>query len=178
MLEANELIKKYEEQQKNVRNNREFDALTKEIEFQRLEIELAQKRIKEAKEKLELKKETLNINNEKLASRRAELEGKKEELEAIVAETKKEEEVLSEQSAKAEKDVEERLLIAYKRIRTNVRNGLAVVAVDRDACGGCFNKIPPQRQLDIRTRKKLIVCEHCGRVLVDPELAEEISAKI
>ena len=178
MLEANELIKKYEEQQKNVRNNREFDALSKEIEFQRLEIELAQKRIKEAKEKLELKKETLNINNEKLASRRAELEGKKEELEAIVAETKKEEEVLSEQSAKAEKDVEERLLIAYKRIRTNVRNGLAVVAVDRDACGGCFNKIPPQRQLDIRTRKKLIVCEHCGRVLVDPELAEEISAKI
>ena len=168
-------IKKYEEQQKNVRNNREFDALTKEIEFQTLEIQLAEKRMKEGDEKTNAKKEVSEASALKLDTRKADLASKKSELDAIITETQKEEEKLLKESAKAEKDVEERLLFAYKRVRDNVRNGLAVVSVERDACGGCFNKIPPQRQLDIRLRKKIIVCEHCGRILVDPDLAEEVS---
>ena len=168
-------IKKYEEQQKNVRNNREFDALTKEIEFQTLEIQLSEKRMKEGEEKINAKKEVAEASAAKLKARQEDLANKKSELEAIVTETQKEEEKLLKESEKAEKDVEDRLLFAYKRVRENVRNGLAVVSVERDACGGCFNKIPPQRQLDIRLRKKIIVCEHCGRILVDPDLAEEVA---
>jgi len=168
-------IKKYEEQQKNVRNNREFDALTKEIEFQTLEIQLSEKRMKEGEEKINAKKEVAEASAAKLKARQEDLANKKSELEAIVTETQKEEEKLLKESEKAEKDVEDRLLFAYKRVRENVRNGLAVVSVERDACGGCFNKIPPQRQLDIRLRKKIIVCEHCGRILVDPDLAEEVT---
>jgi hypothetical protein len=168
-------INKYEEQQKNVRNNREFDALSKEIEFQTLEIELAEKRMKEADEKITNKKELVAESEEKLSVRAADLASKKKELESIISETKKEEEDLTAESKKSEKDIDERLLKAYKRVRTNMRNGLGVVAVERDACGGCFNKIPPQRQLDIRMRKKIIVCEHCGRILVDGELAESVA---
>jgi hypothetical protein len=171
-------INKYEEQQKNVRNNREFDALSKEIEFQTLEIELAEKRMKEADEKINNKKELVAESEEKLSTRAKDLESKKKELESIIAETQKEEEELTAKSQKTEKDVDERLLKAYKRVRTNMRNGLGVVAVERDACGGCFNKIPPQRQLDIRMRKKIIVCEHCGRILVDNELAEAVADKV
>ena len=166
-------IKKFEEQQKSVRNNREFDALSKEIEFQTLEIELSNKKMKETEALLESKKEVFAESQERLQVRSADLESKKAELESIIAETKIEEEKLLKASAKAEKKIEDRLLFAYKRIRTNVRNGLAVVGVDRDACGGCFNKIPHQRQLDIATRKKVAVCEHCGRILVDAELVEE-----
>ena len=168
-------IKKYEDQQKSVRNNREFDALTKEIEFQTLEIELSNKRAKEADIVILNKREILKNSQTNLTSRTADLEGKKKELESIVSETQKEEEKLLKDSAKAQDFIEERLLFAYKKIRGNVRNGLAVVGVDRDACGGCFNKIPPQRQLDIRTRKKIAVCEHCGRILVDNDIAEELA---
>lgn len=176
--DALELIKKYEDQQKNVRNNREYDALSKEIEFQSLEIQLSDKKITEAKEKLEQLQKTREESQAKLDAKKVDLEGKKKELEAIVEETQKEEERLTEESKKASGQVEERLLTAYQRIRTNVRNGLAIVSVERDACGGCYNKIPPQRQLDIRMRKKILVCEHCGRILVDPDLAETVSLKV
>lgn len=172
--DALEAIKKFEEQQKAVRNNREFDAISKEIEFQTLEIELSNKRAKEAEIVIENKKEVLTESEETLALRKGDLASKKEELESIIAETAKEEEKLQKLSTKSEKQIDERLLIAYKRIRGSVRNGLGVVGVDRDACGGCFNKIPYQRQLDIATRKKVTVCEHCGRILVDNELVEEV----
>lgn len=168
-------IKKFEEQQKSVRNNREFDALSKEIEFQTLEIELSNKKMKEAEAQLEGKREVAAESEERLKVRSADLESKKAELEDIIAETQKEEEKLIKQSSKAEKSIDERLLTAYKRVRTNVRNGLGVVSLDRDACGGCFNKIPHQRQIDIAARKKVAVCEHCGRILVDAELAEEVA---
>ncbi|MBS1651475.1 MAG: hypothetical protein JSU07_05620 [Bacteroidetes bacterium] len=160
-------IKKYEAQQSKVRNNREFDAITKEIEFQKLEIELAEKRIKEAQHGLTLKDGILEKSKHEFEDRNKDLKIKKSELDEIISETEKEEKDLLEQSEKASKGIEDRLLNAYRRIRSNTRNGLAVVPVDRDACGGCFNKIPPQRQLDIRTNKKIIVCEHCGRILVD-----------
>lgn len=172
--DALEAIKKFEEQQKAVRNNREFDAISKEIEFQTLEIELSNKRAKEAEIVIENKKEVLTESEETLALRKGDLASKQEELESIIAETAKEEEKLQKLSTKSEKQIDERLLIAYKRIRGSVRNGLGVVGVDRDACGGCFNKIPYQRQLDIATRKKVTVCEHCGRILVDNELVEEV----
>ncbi|GAB4135609.1 MAG: C4-type zinc ribbon domain-containing protein [Bacteroidia bacterium] len=160
-------IKKYEAQQGKVRNNREFDSLAKEIEFQNLEIKLAEKRSKEFKAQIAAKKEIQESTAAQLEERRNDLKLKKEELDGIVAETRKEEDELLERSKAAETKIEDRLLNAYKRIRQNVRNGYAVVPVQRDACGGCFNKIPPQRQLDIRTHKKIIVCEHCGRILVD-----------
>lgn len=169
--ESQAAIAKYKEQQNNVRNNREYDSLTKEIEFQELEIQLAEKRIKEFQLGIENKKEANASAVEKLAQTKAEWEHKKNELEEIIAETEKEEQDLSKQSAKAEELIEARLLTAYKRIRDNARNGLAVVPVLRNACGGCFNKIPPQRQLDINMHKKVIVCEHCGRVLIDPAMA-------
>ena len=168
-------IKKYEEQQKSVRNNREFDAISKEIEFQTLEIELSDKKAKETEITLANKKEVLAESQGVLDVRAADLASKKAELESIIAETQKEEEKLQKDSAKSEKVIDERLLTAYKRIRGSVRNGLGVVGVDRDACGGCFNKIPYQRQLDIATRKKITVCEHCGRILVDNELVEEVA---
>lgn len=173
IAEADASITKYKEQQNNVRNNREFDSLSKEIEFQSLEIELANKRIKEAKIKIDAKKEILAENETKVTARSEDLNLKRNELDSIISETEKEEKDLEAQSAKAEEVIDERLLVAYKRVRGSMRNGLAVVSVERESCGGCFNKIPPQRQLDIRLRKKVLVCEHCGRILVDPELAEE-----
>lgn len=164
---AQELIKKYEEQQNNVRNNREYDSLSKEIEFQTLEIELSEKRIREFTAQIEEKKEVIGESTEVLEGRKLDLENKKKELEDIIGETQKEEEVMEKKSAELEEIIEERLISAYKKIRGNARNGLAVVPVERDACGGCFNKIPPQRQLDIASKKKIIVCEYCGRILVD-----------
>jgi hypothetical protein len=160
-------IKKYEAQQSKVRNNREYDAITKEIEFQNLEIQLAEKRIKEAKASILLKTEVLEKSKAEFEERSKDLKAKKGELDEIIAETEKDEVELIKESEKASAAIEDRLLNAYRRIRANSRNGLAVVAVERDACGGCYNKIPPQRQLDIRLNKKIIVCEHCGRVLVD-----------
>lgn len=160
-------IKKYEAQQNKVRNNREYDAITKEIEFQNLEIQLAEKRQKEAKAAIVIKTELLEKSKVEFEERSKDLKVKKSELEEIISETEKDEKELLVESEKATAGIEDRLLNAYKRIRENSRNGLAVVAVERDACGGCYNKIPPQRQLDIRTNKKIIVCEHCGRILVD-----------
>ncbi len=167
------LIKKYEEQQNNVRNNREYDSLSKEIEFQTLEIELCNKKIREFTAQVEEKKEVMAEAQTSLDERKRDLEGKKAELEDITRDTQKEEETLIERSEELQTRIEERLLTAYKRIRTNARNGLAVVSVQRDACGGCFNQIPPQRQLDIRSRKKIIVCEYCGRILVDDDIVQE-----
>ena len=164
-------IAKYKEQQDNVRNNREYDNLSKEIEFQTLEIELCEKRIREYSAGLEAKQAEQKISIEQLSERKLDLEQKKGELNEIVSETKQEEEKLREHAKEIEALIEPRLVTAFKRIRKNARNGLAVVYVQRDACGGCFNKIPAQRQLDIRLRKKIIVCEYCGRILVDQELA-------
>jgi hypothetical protein len=161
------LIKKYEDQQMNVRNNREYDSLTKEIEYQNLEIQLSEKRIKEFQAGLELKKEEIETYQKLLQDRKNDLEIKRNELEDIIAETEKEEQDLIRNSEENRQYIEDRLLTAYTRIRKNARNGLAVVQIERDACGGCFNKIPPQHQLDIRMHKKIIVCEYCGRILVD-----------
>jgi predicted nucleic acid-binding Zn-ribbon protein len=173
MVNSKALIKKYEDQQNNVRNNREFDSLSKEIEYQTLEIELSEKRIKEflaqAKEKIEYIEES----KKNLEERKNDLQMKKSELEDITSDTQKEEENLLKKRQEYEQIIEERLLTAYKKIRKNARNGLAVVSVERDACGGCFNQIPPQRQLDIRSRKKIIVCEYCGRILIDLDLVDE-----
>jgi predicted nucleic acid-binding Zn-ribbon protein len=171
--QANDQIKKYQAQQANVRNNREYDALTKEIEFQELEIQLCEKRIREFKAQIENKKEILDATKAKLTDRKVDLDAKKGELSEITAETEKDEESMLKKSTKAKKGVEERLLNAYERIRENARNGLAVVNVDRDACGGCFSKIPPQRQLDIKLHKKVTVCENCGRILVDFDTVEQ-----
>ena len=170
---AQSLIKKYEEQQMNVRNNREYDSISKEIEFQTLEIELCEKKIKEFTIRLNEKNEVITESKNVLEERSGDLETKKSELDEIIADTKKEEDVLLKKSEEIEGMIEARLLSAYKRIRSNARNGLAVVIVERDACGGCFNKIPPQRQLDIRSRKKIIVCEYCGRILVDKDIYKE-----
>ena len=173
--DGNALIKKYEDQRMNVRNNREYDSLTKEIEYQGLEIQLAEKKIKEQMYAVEVKQEAIKQAQENLEGRKLDLENKKAELTDIISETERDEKELTEKSEANEKYIEERLLSAYKRIRKNARNGLAVVAVERDACGGCFNKIPPQRQLDIRMHKKIIVCEYCGRILVDETVLEEAS---
>ncbi len=172
--ESQELLKKYEAQQMNVRNNREYDSLSKEIEYQNLEIQLAEKKIREFQNDIENKQNLVNASFQELQEREKDLDIKKKELEDIVKETQKEESVLMEKSRQQESKIEERLLTAYKRIRDNARNGLAVVPVERDACGGCFNKIPPQRQLDIRLNKKIIVCEYCGRILLDPEIVQDI----
>jgi len=168
-------IKRYEEQQMNVRNNREYDSLSKEIEFQNLEIALAEKRIKEFTHNLNLKNEEISEAQKVLEERRNDLAIKKSELSDIVNETEKEEQTLLSKSEEFQRYIEERLLTAYKRIRKNARNGLAVVSVERDACGGCFSAIPPQRQLDIRIHRKIIVCEYCGRILVDHGLAASIN---
>ena len=164
------LIAKYTEQQNNVRNNREFDSLSKEIEFQNLEIELSEKRIKEFTAEMTIKKETIDNSKKQLKEREEDLDRKKNELKEITEETKIEEEKLKSKSEKIESFIEPRLLTAFKRIRKNARNGLAVVTIQRDSCGGCFAKIPPQRQLDIASRKKIIVCEYCGRILVDENI--------
>ena len=165
--EAQALIKKYEAQQGKVRNNREYDSITKEIEYQNLDIQLSQKRIKEFQQDMTTKNLVLDDAKEILKERSKDLKAKKKELDEIIAETEKEEHSLVKKSKTAESHIDDRLLNAYKKVRENSRNGLAVVTVDRDSCGGCFNKIPPQTQMDIRTHKKVIVCEHCGRILVD-----------
>lgn len=169
ITESNELIKKYKKQLENIKNNREFVSLTKEIEFQTLEIELSEKKIKNSEANLLHHTEKLNSLNDDLDLRKDELDKKSGELDEIVKETEKEEEALLKKSQKAKKVIDDRLLLAYEKIRDNVKNGLAVVSVKRDACGGCFNKIPPQRQLDIKLHKKIIICEHCGRISVDEE---------
>ena len=170
-------VAKYKDQQDNVRNNREYDVLTKEIEFQSLEIELCEKRIKEYTASIKAKEEEIEKSNTALEERKKDLEVKKNELEEIISETKQEEEKLREKAKNLETTIEPRLLQAFKRIRKNSRNGLGITYVQRDACGGCFNKIPPQKQLDIRMRKKIIVCEYCGRIMIDPELAGVVAEK-
>jgi hypothetical protein len=172
--DSESLIKKYEEQKMNVRNNREYDSLTKEIEFQTLEIQLAEKRIREFTENLGSKKEQIDSAETQLKERKNDLEIKNSELKDIVEETELEEKNLIKKSEDLHSRIEDRLIIAYQRIRKNARNGLAVVQIERDACGGCFNKIPPQHQLDIRMHKKIIVCEYCGRILVDSDIAASI----
>lgn len=163
-------IDKYKEQLDNVRNNREFDHLSKEIEFETLEIELAEKKTKEFTMNSKSLSEQIEKSKEHLTERSADLSQKKEELEGIVSETKQQEEQLREEVKNIEAEVEPRLLTAFKRIRKSARNGLAVVMIERGACGGCFNKIPPQKQMDIKIGKKIIVCEYCGRIMIDPEL--------
>ena len=169
---AEEAIKKYSEQLDNVRNDREYDALSKEIEFQKLEIELQEKRIREAQKAKAEKEALMEESKKRYEDKVSDLEAKKGELNDIINETHKDEESLQTKSEELAATIDERLLTAYRRIRSNARNGLAVVTVDRDACGGCFNKIPPQRQLDIRSRKKIIVCEYCGRILIDKYICD------
>jgi predicted nucleic acid-binding Zn-ribbon protein len=171
-------IKKYTTQQKEVRNNREFNSLTKEVEFQELEIQLAEKQIKELKATIEHKKEVIATSKEKLDQKTLHLKHKKAELNDIMAETQKEESFLTEKSAEYEALIEERLLAAYKRIRSSVRNGLAVVSIERGASAGSFFTIPPQIQVEIAARKKIITDEHSGRILVDSALAEEEKEKM
>lgn len=168
--QAKTLIAKYSEQQDHVRNNREFDSLSKEIEYQQLEIELCEKRLKEYSAETKVKKKMAEDAQTMLAERKVDLQQKQAELEAIDQETATEVASLTAQAEKASGKIDNRLLDAYKRIRSNVRNGLAVVTVKRDACGGCFNRIPPQRHADINTNKKIIVCEYCGRILVSDQL--------
>lgn len=174
--QATSYIEKYKEQLDNVRNNREFDTLNKEIEFQGLEVDLCNKRIRESQQTEKVKEELLETSKATLAERESDLQLKQEELEEIVAETKADEERLREKAKDLEIQIEPRLLTSFKRIRKSSRNGLGIVYVQRDACGGCFAKIPPQKQLDVRMRKKIIVCEYCGRILIDPELAGVKSA--
>ncbi|WP_299770039.1 C4-type zinc ribbon domain-containing protein [uncultured Dokdonia sp.] len=176
--ESKASIKKYSEQQKNVRNNREFNALTKEVEFQELEIQLAEKNIREFKAQIEQKNEVISTTKERLGEREKHLKHKKGELDAILAETEKEEKALIKKSDDFEKEIDERLVKAYKRIRSNVRNGLAVVAIERGASGGSFFTIPPQVQVEIASRKKIITDEHSGRILVDSVLATEEQQKM
>lgn len=168
---SNSLIERYKEQLDNVRNNREFDLLTKEVEFQTLEIELAEKHIKDYANEIEIKTADIVATKEKLADNAHILEEKKAELDEIVGETRQEEESLREKAKAIEPHIDERTLTAFKRIRKNARNGLGIVYVQRNACGGCFNRIPPQKQLEIRLHKKVIVCEYCGRIMIDPVLA-------
>ena len=162
-------VEKYTKQLDNVRNSKEYDHLSKEIEFENLEIQLAEKHIREFDEKVKNIKEQIATANERLKEKQADLDHKKKELDEIVSETKSQEEKLREKAKKTETTVEARLLTAFKRIRKNARNGLAVVPIQRGACGGCFNKIPPQRQMDIKLGKKIIVCEYCGRIMIDEE---------
>jgi len=176
--EAKTLIKKYAEQQKNVRNSREFNSLTKEVEFQELEIQLAEKNIKEFKAQIDQKKEVISSTKERLGERESHLKHKKSELNAILAETEKEEKALLKKSEEYQSQIEERLVKAYNRIRNNVKNGLAVVPIERGASGGSFFTIPPQVQVEIASRKKIISDEHSGRILVDPILAEEEQEKM
>lgn len=177
--DAEKLIKKYEEQQMNVRNNREYDAITKEIELQQLEIQILEKRIKESYEKIEEKGTETEETKEVLSEREKDLAGKKDELASIVEESEADEAKMDKERTKATKSVEERLLKSYEKVRGNMRNGLAVVPVKRGACGGCFNIVPPQKQAEIREKKKIIVCEHCGRILSDVEdvIEEEVKPK-
>ena len=171
IADAEASVARYKAQLDEVKNNREYDTLSKEIEFQSLEIELCNKKIREAMSRIAEKNEELNANQTLIDERKGDLEVKKSELDEIMEETRTEEEKLKEKVKELEVKIEPRLLTSFKRIRKNARNGLGIVYVQRDACGGCFNKIPPQRQLDIKMHKKIIVCEYCGRIMIDPELA-------
>ena len=171
ILEAQESLKRYQSQLDTVSNNREYDTLSKEIEFQQLEIELCEKKIREGQQKIQERQADLAYTQEHKADREKGLVEKRSELDDIMSETRDEEERLKEKALDLEKKIEPRLLASFKRIRKGARNGLGIVYVQRDACGGCFNKIPPQRQLDIKMHKKIIPCEYCGRILIDPELA-------
>ena len=171
IIEAQTSVERYKSQINEVKNNREYDMLSKEIEFQTLEIELCNKKINEAQKRISERNEDLEGAEALLQEKQADLEVKRNELDEIMEETRAEEEKLKEKTSELEAKIEPRLLTAFKRIRKNARNGLGIVYVQRDACGGCFNKIPPQRQLDIKMHKKVIVCEYCGRILIDPELA-------
>lgn len=173
--ESEKLIKKYQDQQSNVRNNREYDAISKEIELQQLDIQLSEKKIKEATSKIDSRNIEIDTIKGSLADRDKDLITKKTELDVLIAESKEDEVKIQKEREKVHKVLEDRLYQSYNRLRTNLKNGLAVVMVKRDACGGCFNTVPPQRQADIKEKKKIIVCEHCGRVLADvdsPVLAE------
>lgn len=169
--EAQESLKRYQSQLDTISNNREYDTLSKEIEFQQLEIELCEKKIREGQQKIQERQADLAYTQEHKADREKGLVEKRSELDDIMSETRDEEERLKEKALDLEKKIEPRLLASFKRIRKGARNGLGIVYVQRDACGGCFNKIPPQRQLDIKMHKKIIPCEYCGRILIDPELA-------
>ena len=171
IVDAQNSVERYKQQLNEVRNNREYDTLSKEIEYQSLEIELCNKKINEAQHRIAEKQEELQSNQNMLQEKQGDLDLKKSELDEIMDETRAEEEKLKEKAHELEAKIEPRLLTSFKRIRKNARNGLGIVYVQRDACGGCFNKIPPQRQLDIKMHKKVIVCEYCGRILIDPELA-------
>ena len=171
IVDAEASVARYKSQLDEVKNNREYDTLSKEIEFQTLEIELCNKKIREANARILEKQNELQANEEVIKERQGDLDMKRSELEEIMTETRAEEEKLKEKVKDLESKIETRLLTSFKRIRKNARNGLGVVYVQRDACGGCFNKIPPQRQLDIKMHKKIIVCEYCGRIMIDPELA-------
>jgi predicted nucleic acid-binding Zn-ribbon protein len=164
-------IEKYKVQLDNVRNNREFDLLSKEIEFQTLEIELSEKHLNEYARLIDVKNNEITATEEKLADREHVLQEKKTELDEIVSETRQDEERLRLEAAKLEEQIDQRTLQAFKRIRKNARNGLGIVYIQRNACGGCFNRIPPQKQMEIKMHKKVIVCEYCGRIMIDPELA-------
>ena len=176
--EHNEQIKKYQKQQDNVRNNREFESLNKEIEFQNLEIQLCERKNKEGKAHVSELKQHIEAAKVLLENREKDLDAKREELTSITAETEKDEERLRKMSAEQEQFIDERYLTAYKRIRNAARNGLAVVQIDRDSCGGCFSNIPPQRQMEIKMHKKVIVCENCGRILVDGDIAAKAKANL
>lgn len=169
--EAQANLERYNNQLNEVRNNREYDSLSKQIDYERLEVELCNKKIKEATDQVAYRTNDLEIAKTEREERQKDLDEKKSELEDILAETREEETMLKERAKDLEVKIEPRLLSSFKRIRKSARNGLGIVYVQRDACGGCFNKIPPQRQLDIKMHKKIIVCEYCGRILVDPELA-------
>ncbi len=175
--EAEALVKKYEKQSDNVKNNREFEAINKEIEMQTLEIKLCEKHIKDATEEIAEKAKQLEIAKKAVSSKEGNLSGKKGELEKIISETEKEEKHYKKDAEAARKLADERLLMSYDRIRKNYRNGLAVVAVERDSCGGCFHAIPPQKQSEIKLRKKIMVCENCGRILVDADLNDSVVVK-
>ena len=170
-------IAKYEEQQANVKNNREYVSISRELEYQQLELELANKRINEKKARIEELKAAVTATQEAIVKKESDLEEKKKECESIIEETAKEEEKLTKEIAELKASIDARTLAAYEKVRANARNGLAVVTVKRDACGGCFNKIPPQRQLDIAQNKKIIVCEYCGRILVSPDFEEDKEAQ-
>ena len=176
--EHNEQIKKYQKQQDNVRNNREFESLNKEIEFQNLEIQLCERKNKEGKAHVSELKQHIEAAKVLLENREKDLDAKREELTSITAETEKDEERLRKMSVEQEQFIDERYLTAYKRIRNAARNGLAVVQIDRDSCGGCFSNIPPQRQMEIKMHKKVIVCENCGRILVDGDIAAKAKANL
>jgi predicted nucleic acid-binding Zn-ribbon protein len=175
--EAEALIKKYEKQSENVKNSREFEAINKEIEMQTLEVKLCEKHIKDATEEIGEKARQLEAAKKAVATKESNLSGKKGELEKIISETEKEETLYNSQAADARSHVDERLILSYDRIRQNYRNGLAVVPVERDSCGGCFHAIPPQKQSEIKLRKKVIVCENCGRILVDTDLNDSVEIK-